>query len=410
MKNRNSIRNIIIIASLLPLITVGCKELGRIDFIDESGDAPPQVTNIEVRNTPGGAVLKYRLPEDKNLLYVLAEYEIQPGVINETKSSYFKDSLVLEGFGKAKEYEVKIYSVGRNGKASDPLIETVYPTTPPVHLVEANIRETFGGFVVDIVNPKEANIAIVLVGDTTNNGYLNEMFTFYNSGRTKSAHPFRDEKFLNTNSYTFGVYIRDRWNNISDTIIIDGLSPWFDEEIVKGNWSPLSLPSIYEHAPLNSGFGLQYMFDGVVTQTGYHGAEQHVLPSYLTWDLNTVVCLSRMRFFPRQYVDDRWARGHPYRFEIWGSLAYNPNGDLDDSWIPLGSFISEKPSGPGPVTPEDVAAANNGLEFTFDISDFALNPQAPVRYIRFVTRETYAFRPVSTVSISEIDFWGIYVK
>lgn len=74
---------------LVSVIWTGCKEEGRIDFIDMSAPAPGQVKDVVVINRPGGAVLKYTLPEDRNLLYVRAEYEIKPGVIRETKSSFY---------------------------------------------------------------------------------------------------------------------------------------------------------------------------------------------------------------------------------------------------------------------------------------------------------------------------------
>ncbi|NLX67516.1 MAG: DUF4959 domain-containing protein, partial [Bacteroidales bacterium] len=86
-----------LIVFLMSIVGISCKEEGRVDFIDEHAPAPAQVTNVLIENRAGGALLKYTLPVDKNLLYVRAEYEIKPGVIRETKSSYFKDSLVLEG-------------------------------------------------------------------------------------------------------------------------------------------------------------------------------------------------------------------------------------------------------------------------------------------------------------------------
>ena len=414
MKNK---KIVYIIFSLILVVYIGCNEVERNDFIDQSGDAPPQVTVTGIRNTPGGAVVKYTLPEDKNLLYVQAEYEIRPGVKREAKSSYFKDSLVLEGFGKEKPYEVNIYTVGRNKKASAPITETVYPTTPPVILAGKSLRETFSGVAVDLVNPGEANLAIVLLGDTAKHGYLTELFTFY-TGNSKGAFNYRPQTpKLDTIPYTFGVYLRDRWDNYSDTVIVIGLKPWYEEEILKdgarGKWAPLfqsGTASIYEHMPVNASYPLTRMFDGLLGIDGFHGRETHELPSYLTWDLNSIVKLSRLRIFPRQHGDDRWKRGHPYRFELWGSLRF-PNSELDHTWIPLGSFISEKPSGPGAqITQEDIDFSNAGLNYDLEVSDFAPFPQSEVRYLRLVTRETYAFAPISTVHIVEIDLWGIYVE
>ena len=405
MKRINIVNVIIIFIALMPVVYTGCKEEGRIDHIDSSGTAPAQVTIVDVRNTPGGAVLKYALPIDRNLLYVQATYETQPGVTRETKSSYFKDSLVLQGFGEAKPYEVKIYSVGKNGKASEPLPVTVEPTTPPVYLATKNIRETFGGVSIDIVNPEKANLAVVLLADTANIGYLSELYTFYMASMPRATFNYRG---LDTIPYEFGVYLRDRWNNFSDSTIVGGLTPWYEQYIDKSTWSEYPLPG--DHQPLNAALTLPRIWDeSNTTLDGFHGMETHLLPSILTWDLGRVVRLSRFTFWPRGGLDDIWKRGHPRIFEIWGSLSPNISGALDDSWIPLGRFESLKPSGDGTqITQEDIDFGRAGIEFDFEETDFAPVPQAEVRYIRFVTRATYAYASVSTVSILKISFWGIY--
>lgn len=163
----------------MSIVGISCKEEGRVDFIDDTAPAPGQVTNVTIDNRPGGAVLKYTLPEDKNLLYIRAEYEIKPGVVRETKSSYFKDSLVLEGFGTPDTYNVKLYSVGKNEKESAPFIAQINPTTAPVQLATKKFRDTFGGVAIDFENPEKANLAIVLMADTANLGYMSELITYY---------------------------------------------------------------------------------------------------------------------------------------------------------------------------------------------------------------------------------------
>jgi hypothetical protein len=80
---------------------------------------------------------------------------------------------------------------------------------------------------------------------------------------------------------------------------------------------------------------------------------------------------------------------------------------MDGSWIPLGRFESLKPSGPGSqITQEDIAFAQEGIEFEFGVTDFAPEPFTPVRYIRFRTIATYAYASFSTVHILELSFWG----
>ncbi len=403
MKNRI----LIVILFLISAIWTGCKEEGRIDFIDDSAPAPGQVTNVTVRNTSGGAVLKYTLPVDKNLLYVRAEYEIKPGVIRETKSSYFKDSLVLSGFGDTRVYNVQLYCVGKNEKASNPLTVQINPTTAPVHLVNKSLRATFGGVSIDIENPEKANLAIVLMADTAKLGYMSELITYYTS-MPKGSFTYRGTDGLDSIEHEFAVYIRDRWDNYSDTIT-STVIPWFEEYISKGTWKDYTLPG--DIPPVNGSYPITRIWDENYDQDGFHGMETQVLPHNLTWDLGKAVKLSRLKYWPRKHSDDRWKRGHAKIFEIWGSNAPNPSGAMDNTWIPLGRFECVKPSGPGTqITQEDIAFADEGIEFDFEVTDFAPNPYTPVQYIRFRTISTYANASFSTVHILELSFWGEFVK
>ncbi len=90
---------------------------------------------------------------------------------------------------------------------------------------------------------------------------------------------------------------------------------------------------------------------------------------------------------------------NPKRFKVYGSVNPNPNGSWD-SWELLGEFESVKPSGTalGTVTSADVAKAEEGEEYTFDINS------PPLRYLRFQTTETWG--NAQNVYISEMAFWG----
>ena len=399
MKNRI----LYIILFLLSIAWISCKEEGRIDFIDDSVTAPGKVTNVIVQNKPGGAVLKYTLPLDKNLLYVRAEYEIKPGVIHETKSSFFKDSLVLEGFGIPATYDVKLFSVGKNEKESEPLIVQINPTTSPVQMASKKFRDTFGGVAIDFENEEESSLAIVLMADTANLGYMSELITYYTSS-PKGSFTYRGVEGLDPVEQEFAVYIRDRWGNYSDTVTAK-ITPWFEEFIPKSTWRDYTLPN--DITPVNASYPITRIWDENYDVDGFHGIETQMLPSTLTWDLGKSVKLSRLKLWPRNHGDDRWKRGHPKVFEIWGSNSPNPTGEMDDSWIPLGRFESLKPSGPGTqITQEDIAFAQEGIEFDFGISDFAPEPFTPIRYIRFRTISTYANASFSTVHILELSFWG----
>jgi len=392
-----------IIMTLLAVGWIGCKEEGRLDHIDDSSPAPAQVLDVTVRDIHGGAVLYYKLPNDENLLYVKAEYEIQPGVMRETKSSYFKDSLVVDGFGDTRPRDVLLYSVGKNEKMSEPLRIQINPLTPPVQLVSKQMRETFGGVAIDLENPESVNLAIVLRMEEDEGQWI-ELQTFYTSLENTSF-SFRG---LDSIPYNFAVHVRDRWNNLSDTIEAS-ITPWYEEYIVKNTWREYLLP---DDAPAySSGYPLSGLWNEVYTgQAAGFQTTNFPLPHAYTWDLGVTVQLSRFKYWPRDLADDRWIRGHIKVFELYGSAAPYPSVD-DGSWVPLGQFESIKPSGDGPqITQDDIDLCNEGLEFDFVPTDFAPDPQTPIRYIRMIVRSTFGGALVTQVGIAEISFWGAIIR
>ena len=66
-------KNLLYILSVLLLIA--CSEEERT-FVKTDSVAPQPVSNVEVTNIPGGAILKYTLPDDEDLLWVKANYEL----------------------------------------------------------------------------------------------------------------------------------------------------------------------------------------------------------------------------------------------------------------------------------------------------------------------------------------------
>lgn len=396
----------------------GCKEEGRLDHIDMGAPAPVQVYDVTVRSTPGGAVLKYKLPKDENLLYVKAEYEIAPGVTNMTKASCYEDSLIIEGFGDTKTYGVNIYSVGRNEKQSTPLVQQVTPLTPSylTAFPFLDLTAGFGGVSISFRNPDEANLAIVLLGDTANIGKFIELETFY----TKASIGGFAYRGLPEKEGTFAVYLRDRWGHCSD-MIIKTLTPLFEEEISKDKFRNAALPTdTYEPVEGNyTAYSIDRLWDGKFDNRNemFATTKSAPIPQWFTVDLGRTITVSRVKMHQRA----KGSRGeiqvydgaNVKRFELYGSMSPNPDGSWDDSWIPLGSFTSFKPSGESStVTEEDHQYANvEGVNYDVVVSEFAPEPYVPVRYLRFKVLETYMGQTTSgSIWIAELDVFGQEIK
>lgn len=376
------------------LFVYSCKENTRIDFIDTNGDPPAQVSNIVIENTPGGAILKYNLQSDANLLYVKAVYEIKPGVFKESKASVFSDTLRLEGFGDTEEREVKLYSVGRNAKVSEPTIIKVKPLSPPVSLAfeDLSIETAFGGVKVRIKNKLKADLAIVIDADTSGVGVLRPLQTFY-TAVDSGAFTVRG---LASKEMKFSVYLRDRWGNKSLAVVKD-LTPLF-EKFVPKPFDTYELPT--DQPALSGTYALRNMWDGVASGAIYASRNNTPMPQWFTIDLKIPVVLSRMKSHQR-VQNFTYNYSCVKAFELWGSNSPSSDGSWD-SWTLIGSFNSFKPSGTpvGTLTAEDIAYGYTNGE------DFEMPDTPPAfRYLRFKTTETWALG-ANQVTISELTFWG----
>jgi hypothetical protein len=382
-------------AVFIALLWYGCSKEGRLDFVDKNTPAPMQVSNVKVEATPGGGILTYKLPSDANLAYVKAVYEIQDGVFREAKSSRYTDTLKLVGFGDEMVHTVKVFSVGANEKESEPILVEVKPKTPPVKSVfeSATFKETFGGVNVSILNPVKADLAIVILKDSTGIGNWVTVRTFYTAATTGD---FAARGFDST-PQKFAMYIRDRWNNKSDTVFKE-LTPKPEIEIPSDTYKKLVLPTD-QTALADPGFNIENLWNGLPDRRIYASSNASSLPQWITIDLGKKVLLSRFK----QYMEPN---DHCYTasglkdFELYGSNSPNPDGSWE-SWTLLGKYTTLKPSNLplGQKTNEDINYATNlGADFYFE-----KQPDA-VRYIRLKALETYS--SPGQVVIMELKFFG----
>ena len=179
--------------------------------------------------------------------------------------------------------------------------------------------------------------------------------------------------------------------------------------IPKNTWAEYALPGDAE--PLAANFPVRNIWDNNLEHSGGEYISQFLpIPQVITWDLGVKVKLSRMVLYPRHHEDDRWVRGHPKVFEIYGSLAPNSDGSLDNSWTLLGRFECIKPSPGATITEEDIAYSDAGIGFEFVKNELA-DPSTTVRYIRFKTVSNFDDNVTSTiVVIQEINFWGTLMR
>lgn len=394
------------------LLLLSCKEEQVSISVDDTLPAPQAVKNVTVKNRPGGAVLYYDVPDDKNFLYVKAQYEIRPGVIRETKASLYTDTLLLDGFGSQGEYAVKLFSVGRNEKSSEPLLVQVAPEEAPVRQAfhDLVLSEGFGGVRVFYENPHKKDFAFCLIADTLNNGDWSPLQTFY----SKNSAGVFSHTGLSPKPIKVGTYIRDRWSNTSDTLI-STLTPLFEYMIPKP-YGVFNLASdAFAPAEDNAGrYAITGLWDGIThIENSNIFANTHTSPMPQTFTVNLKQSATLSRIKVHQRIKNEYTGSAVKKFELYGSNSMNPKDDLaGGDWVLLGRFESTKPSGPGPITAEDRQYANvQGENFELLPTDEIPNPWVPVRFIRFRTLETYnGPSERGQVIIAEISLFGQEAK
>lgn len=360
-----------IITPLLLLIgAMGCKEeiLGPKS---DDGKAPDPVTNPQVQALPGAAKITYTLPKNENLLYVKAEYELGDGKKYEARASYFNNNLLVEGFGDTREREVTLYAVSRGEQPSTPVKVKITPLPPAIEYIynSLQVQATFGGPNIKYVNEFKAKVVIELLIDSGGTWvprdaeYTEQQVAEFNS------------RGLPPVERRFGIFVRDRWNNHSDTLVVT-LTPIPEEELeeptYKGKaWKIPQRPPLPESGAAlvtaddySSSWKFDKMFNGTISSgDGFHTKQYVDQPTWLPFELKKKSKLSRFIIWQRQsgYIFDH---GNPHRWELWGT---NNTADTS-SWVLLGSYLMIKPSGgDSPVAQGqvDVDVAAAGQEYNF---------------------------------------------
>lgn len=377
---------------VIVILFVGCDEAYKgVPMVDTDDIAPSPVSDVIIENISGGAILSYTLPNSDNLLYVLAEYSRKDGVVSEKKASYYHNSLTLEGFPDTIAYPVNLYAVSRGGKKSDPVSVTIHPLTPPVISVfnSLSVKRTFGGMYVNFENEAETDIKIsVTTTDSLSNVYIAD--TYYTKMKLGnfSIRGFAPEP------RSFGVYVSDRWGNVSDTAYHE-IVPLFEQKLDKSKFREFHLPG--DNWMAHGGRVMERLWDEGYSNNEQFASERgHGFPQSFAFDLGVHATLSRFLLYPR--VDASAFLNMPKTFEIWGSTSPNPDGSWDN-WVKLLDGEIIKPSGLpiGEVSQEDLDYAAGGIEFEF-------SPDTPpVRYIRFKTLSVFA---QDNVAIWELTFFG----
>jgi len=412
MKKYKLLLAVLFVGALITSLFSCKKSDGNRVPVSDDQAKPGVVTNIKVDNYNGGSYITYTLPDSKNILYVQAKYQIRNGVARETKSSYYSDTLNVEGFSKEADYEVTLTTVTRSNVQSDPVKVIVHPKIPPYISIKgsASLASDFGGVNVIAQNPLKKEIGVVLVAFDKATNKMEIQDQHY----TTDAVINYSVRGYNTDQRQFGVYVTDRFGNISDTLQ-SAITPLFEQLFNKSNFSVYRLNSDTELLSGN-GWPVQNLWDNQTngSSLGWHTQPGHVPPFVCTFNVGNLYKRSRFVVWERPDTDNNkfaFAHGNPREFSLWGSNKASPQdavlpitapvGAVVGDWFNIGNYtFPNPPSGLPPLAHNE---ADNqfvlaGVNFSVPLNT------PPVKFMRVSVTSTWSGG--NFAHLMELSFYG----
>jgi len=404
INNRRYFTWLMLAPVLFIMLLASCKKgEPNVEVVSTDKTKPGPVTAVKVENLNGSARLTYTLPNSKNLLYVLAKYHINDTKVRETKASYYTDTILVDGFAKAKEYTVTLYAVSRANIMSDPVEVKVSPTTPNYELINTNlvISPDFGGANFFGFNPNKVPVAVHVLAYNETTKVYDESEPEYISGDTINV----SVRGYDATPHKFGVFTTDRFGNVSDTIF-KTLTPLFETLLDKSKFYTYHLAT---DSPIGYGWEFRYFFDGNLGDPGWHTLSAPLKIG--TFGLGNLAKISRLVLYNR--LSDIYGYQNTRQFTIWGSTKDAPAdypawpatvtapGTVLGDWVNMGNFVyPNPPSGlpPGQANAADIAFGAAGVNFKMP------NTAPAVKFIRFQCTQTWA--GLDYVNAKEISLYG----
>ncbi len=389
---------------LLALNAGSCKK-------NESDDttAPGKVSITAVIPTHGGAKIAYTLPNDDDVLFVKAKYTNSLGNEVFKVSSYYKDTIEIDGFNDMTERTVELFAVDYNNNESESVSTKVTPLISYIYLVQesVSIQADLGGVRVQWVNPSKKMVHVHLQYkgpgvDTVR--IVSSSFEHYGFNLTG----------MDSVEYEFSALVEDFAGNKTDNKFLAHATPMFEELIAKDSWTLMANLSVDG----NEWEGVtQNFWDGVVDthqdasdnsyfiiNRGSNGGSLNY-PLDIVIDLNKHAIVNRLVVWQRAYAysaeESQGVSAIPYYYQSENMKAFNiyvSNDALE--WKLAGEFeIHDPKDDEGNVPEADILEALNGHHFDLE------NVTEPFRYLKFGI--TSSFGSEENVYGSELSLFGL---
>jgi hypothetical protein len=397
MKNFSKLSYLLL---LLLVWTTACKEEERGQYAVDS-IPPGQVSNVSVQNVAGGAIITYTIPDDDDLLYVKVVYTMSDGTKAVQKSSAHTPVIKVEGLGYCRKQTVQLICGDRSGNESTPVLQEIEPLDSPIYDIYQSLKmqEDFGGVKVIWDNPLKENIVLTLYVQDESQQFVETQNVYSNSASGSfNLRGYPDVERI------FAVSIRDRWSNKTEKMS-GTFTPRKEQKLDRlkfSRWNPSGIP----YYALDASWSIERIWDGLIINPGFSFPQTVNLPQSITFNLGQTAYLNRIKFWQRTDPETQIFNGYSTkRFQLYGSASPNVSADFD-TWVFLGDFTSQKPSGLpiGQLTQEDMDYVIAGEEFTVEY-----NSDVPIHYIRFHIMETWS-GGMNVAQLVELEFYGQIIE
>ena len=154
-----------------------------------------------------------------------------------TNASYFTDSVVVEGFREAGEYDVKLYSVSAGEAYSDPVHVKINPEEPSYITAykELKITPDFAGLRLKTINTSSETLTFY-VYKKDDAGKWTEAGALYTK-KPEINDPIRG---MEAEPSDFKIVVKDRWGHLSDSKEVS-FTPYYEEEVDKKGMGYLAI-------------------------------------------------------------------------------------------------------------------------------------------------------------------------
>ena len=378
---------------------------------EESKDtiAPGLIANVQVEPIHGGAKVTYELPDDEDVLFAKIYYTNTLGDDLFKVSSLYTNSITIDGFNDTLAHTFSIVAVDRSKNESEAVNFEFTPLKSNIQVVKESIsiRPEFGGVKLSWYNPTAATVFAYL--------------TYIEEGGEESlpvilSSEVENEELtvrgMDSTLKEFYVEVEDFYGNKTEKVSIGKVSPTFEEQIDKAQWTLVDALSVDGNAHEGR---TEAMWDGVVDtkESGGQGSYAMIsrdnnggqlnFPLDIVIDMgNDSVVVNRLEIYQRAYWYNPPAgfENEPFYYQNENIKAFNIYTSANGTeWHLQGEFTLDDPRDEdGRVPAADIAIAEAGHAFVLD------HITAPFRYLKFSITENFGSEIY--VNISELTLYG----